>query len=253
MNVSSTKVRRILQVAHEAHEIADVGARFRHMLSSALLLVGADVGCLFVFDSAQPQVPVVSMLEGHTPRRAQAVLSEYAQGDHFDILAQQIRANFTPASPVLARRRQELIDDRSWYASVYVNDFRRWWGFDHSIYSMQARGTAHIGMSVNRSFGSAAFEHEDQELIEILHLAFSRLAMESASSSQKLFCAARSAALPPRARETLDCLLRGASTKDIAAQLAISPNTVHHYCKMVFRAFDVRSRSELLARWHAEA
>ncbi len=59
------------------------------------------------------------------------------------------------------------------------------------------------------------------------------------------------ASLAPRARATLDGLLRGAANKDIAEQLCISPNTVHHYCTMVFRAFGVASRSELIARWHS--
>jgi len=248
----TTKVRRILQIAHEAQEIADTQARLRHLLAGALLLVGADVGCLFVFDATRPHVPVVGILEGHGHRNPSTVLAQYAQGDNFDIMAQQIRATFARSGSVLARRRQELINDRDWYRSVYLNEFRRWWGFDHSIYSMLTHGTAHVGMSVNRSFGGGKFEPQDQDLIETFHLACARVATESLHRNVAQSNKMRRDALAPRARDTLDCLLRGASTKDVSDELGLSPNTVRHYTKAIFRAFDVRSRSELLAHWHSE-
>ena len=56
-------------------------------------------------------------------------------------------------------------------------------------------------------------------------------------------------ALTPRQRETLQLLLAGHGEKQIAANLRLSPNTVHHYVKAIHRHFKVSSRSELLARW----
>jgi DNA-binding CsgD family transcriptional regulator len=55
--------------------------------------------------------------------------------------------------------------------------------------------------------------------------------------------------LSPRQRQTLQLLLAGKSEKEIAAQLGLSHNTVHHYVKAIHRHFGVSSRSELLARW----
>jgi DNA-binding CsgD family transcriptional regulator len=55
--------------------------------------------------------------------------------------------------------------------------------------------------------------------------------------------------LSPRARQTLELLLSGLGEKQIASQLRLSPNTVHHYVKSIHRHFGVSSRSELLARW----
>ena len=55
--------------------------------------------------------------------------------------------------------------------------------------------------------------------------------------------------LSPRQRQTLQLLLGGNSEKEIAVQMGLSHNTVHHYVKAIHRHFRVSSRSELLARW----
>ena len=55
--------------------------------------------------------------------------------------------------------------------------------------------------------------------------------------------------LSPRVRQTLDRLLAGDSEKEIAANLRLSPHTVHVYVKTLYRRFGVCSRGELLARF----
>jgi DNA-binding CsgD family transcriptional regulator len=57
------------------------------------------------------------------------------------------------------------------------------------------------------------------------------------------------AGLSNRQRQTLERLLAGDSEKQIAAALAVSPNTVHVYVKALYRHFAVSSRGELLARF----
>jgi DNA-binding CsgD family transcriptional regulator len=54
--------------------------------------------------------------------------------------------------------------------------------------------------------------------------------------------------LRPRERDTLALLLEGKCDKEIAERLAISPLTVNQYNKSIFRHFEVRSRSSLLAK-----
>ena len=56
-------------------------------------------------------------------------------------------------------------------------------------------------------------------------------------------------ALSRRQLETLDHLLAGKGEKQIAADMRVRYNTVHHYVKALYRHFHVTSRSELLARW----
>jgi DNA-binding CsgD family transcriptional regulator len=55
------------------------------------------------------------------------------------------------------------------------------------------------------------------------------------------------AGLSGRQRQTLERLLAGDSEKQIAAALAVSPNTVHVYVKALYRHYAVSSRGELLA------
>jgi DNA-binding CsgD family transcriptional regulator len=178
------------------------------------------------------------------------VLAEYAtQSVDFDLMAAKLRAGFSGSGQLLVRRRQELIDSRGWYNSSFVNDTRRRWGVDHCLYSLQHLGTSILGMGINRSFGSRPFSSRDQALIEIFHLAIAHVARFATTSTKASQNEARRNALSPRTRDTLDCLLRGASTKHIADELQLSPHTVHHYCKDIFRTFGVKSRSELVANW----
>ena len=55
------------------------------------------------------------------------------------------------------------------------------------------------------------------------------------------------AALPPRLRQTLGCLLEGDSEKQVALRLGLSRHTVHEYVSELYRRFGVQSRAELLA------
>jgi DNA-binding NarL/FixJ family response regulator len=53
--------------------------------------------------------------------------------------------------------------------------------------------------------------------------------------------------LSPRLRETGAALMTGASEKQIASQLGLSPHTTHHYVKTLYRRFGVSSRAEFMA------
>src|SRR4051812_41124997 len=55
--------------------------------------------------------------------------------------------------------------------------------------------------------------------------------------------------LPPRLKQTLMSLLSGASEKQIAQTMELSPHTIHVYVKQIYRHYNVSSRGELLARW----
>ena len=57
------------------------------------------------------------------------------------------------------------------------------------------------------------------------------------------------AQLPPRLRQTLTSLLSGASEKQIARAMNLSPHTIHVYVKQIYKHYNVCSRGELLARW----
>jgi DNA-binding NarL/FixJ family response regulator len=54
--------------------------------------------------------------------------------------------------------------------------------------------------------------------------------------------------LPPRLRQTLDGLCAGLAEKEIAAQLGLSPHTVHDYVRTLYKRFGVQNRAGLVAR-----
>ena len=58
--------------------------------------------------------------------------------------------------------------------------------------------------------------------------------------------------LSPRLRETGAALMTGASEKQIASQLGLSPHTTHHYVKTLYRHFGVSSRAEFMAMVQVE-
>ena len=59
--------------------------------------------------------------------------------------------------------------------------------------------------------------------------------------------------LAPRLAQTLTLLVGGASEKQVARTLNISPHTVHNYVKALHRRYKVASRGELLAKAAAQS
>jgi DNA-binding NarL/FixJ family response regulator len=69
----------------------------------------------------------------------------------------------------------------------------------------------------------------------------------TASSTTTTHAVLDAADLSPRLRETGAALMTGASEKQIASQLGLSPHTTHHYVKTLYRRFGVSSRAEFMA------
>jgi DNA-binding CsgD family transcriptional regulator len=251
IQVRAADVRRLLHLAGELREIRDQNARLQHAVTGISGLTGADVGAIFVFDSPLPVVPRTGVIHGYDPTQTQAVLAQYAtHGVDFDLMAVRLREQFDGTGQIV-RRRRELLENRAWYGSLFLNEGRRQWGVDDCVYSLQGLGGASFGLGLNRAFGSTPFSEAERCLVEMFNVAVAGTARECLLPWVPSELHSLRGALPPRTRQILDHLLRGESNKDIAEQLGISPNTVHHHCKLVFRAFGVMSRSEFIARWFA--
>jgi DNA-binding CsgD family transcriptional regulator len=99
-------------------------------------------------------------------------------------------------------------------------------------------------LAAHRIHGQAVFTPPEHRLLRLIHVELGRLwrreAIRRAGDPKN--------ALPPRMKQTLDELLSGASEKQIAAKLGISPHTVHNYVKALHQRFEVSSRGELLAK-----
>ncbi len=131
--------------------------------------------------------------------------------------------------------RDDLL--REWTRSVYFNECAKPEGFSHMLCSTRTLGVSHVvdGFAFWRATGDHAFTDEDQAIIRILQ------------HECPPFFADLEVPLSPRARATLEHLLRGASDKEIAAHLTLSPHTVHQYIKTIYRAYGVHSRWELIS------
>ena len=55
--------------------------------------------------------------------------------------------------------------------------------------------------------------------------------------------------LTARERDVCDLVAGGATNREVAAALFLSPRTVEHHLRIAYRKLGVRSRTELAARW----
>jgi DNA-binding CsgD family transcriptional regulator len=242
------QVRGLLRLMREAGEIEAGGERRRHVMAGMLSLIGGDTAGLVDFPRAPlPGTPGSNVvLVGFSPTEHREALRIYGSTEG------SVRNPALPAIGQLARRgpvtarREELIGDRDWYRSEYVDNVRRKWGIDHVMYATRVNGGGAVGFSFARGIGQRPFSAEERNLVQLLNEEFGEL-LRSEAPRHPL--EARREALAPRVRQTLDLLLQGASSKEIAEAMGLAVNTVNQYVKTVFRAFGVRSRGELLARW----
>lgn len=249
--ISSERLLRVLTLVHEGAEITDRAEQEQHLLQGLCRIIGGDVAVSFEFEDFASGRPTAGFTHGLGASERASMFAGYVQhGDTFDAMATRIRDGFPDAPPLRTLMRRDVFDDRDWYRSPYLNDFRRGWRIDDCIYSSHRIGAAHYGMSLNRAFGAAPFTGEDRQLVRVFHQESAWLVRSRRRApAPPPALVERRAALAPRPRDVLDRLLRGAADKEIAADLGLSPHTVRQYVKTIYRAFDVSSRAELVARW----
>lgn len=147
-------------------------------------------------------------------------------------------------APTCTFVREQLLGDRDWYETEHVQDFRRVARVDSFIYSAHSDGgdTAR-SISLHRAWGDRAFSERERRLVDLFHRECAFLHAKRSAVNPALL-----RDLSPRLRDTLLALASGRSEKQIAADLKLSPHTVHEYVKALYKRFQVQSRSELLAR-----
>ena len=145
--------------------------------------------------------------------------------------------------------RRQRVEDAAWYGSPHVNEIRRVARLDDMICStariaFPASGFHVHVLALHRNWGEQPFEPRHLRLVELFHDELRRFwRRDPAASEQSVF-----GGLAPRLRQTLAALLTGASEKEVARNLGLSRNTVHHYVTDLYRHFQVSSRGELFAR-----
>jgi DNA-binding CsgD family transcriptional regulator len=144
----------------------------------------------------------------------------------------------------LTRTRQQLVEDRTYYASTFFNEVMRPNDMGHGLLSRHpppGRDWHHI-LVFNRLLGDRPFGRRESRLVHLFQLEIGPLLGGALATADE-------PPLSPRQRQTLIALLEGDSEKEVALRLGLSVNTVHEYVTALYRHFDVSSRAELLAHF----
>jgi DNA-binding CsgD family transcriptional regulator len=161
----------------------------------------------------------------------------------FPALREIVRSQQTAALP-----RDRIVPDGVWFRSAEYELFHSVAGLGENLYLVRPIRGADNRFSVMytcRATGCRPFTAREQEIARLLHAeVVPRIGASLASYDEP-----SPAALPPRVRQVLVCILEGDGDKQIAARLTISVYTVNQYVKLIFRHFGVQSRAELMARW----
>lgn len=240
VSLPALRIRELLRVVGEVRELSFAGIDpAPHATEGFRRLIGADAA------GAVRGPALLSMdrmeLSGFSPDSASAFQKFYVEHE---------RSEEDPAVRALVRgiaagetrvaRRCELLSDRAWYRSRYVEHWRRACGLDDSIYgSLYFANGTYTGLAGFRIFGARPFSEIDRVLA---HLFIE-------SCAERLFIDPPDRApLTPRQSQVLEALLAGLSPKEIAVELSLSVYTVRQYVKEIYRAEGVTSRAELMAR-----
>jgi DNA-binding CsgD family transcriptional regulator len=247
--LSLREVRAAFRLVGECRELgADVVEWRRHLIAGLCRLTGAQVGLIGELDyspDAWLKPLHIEDVGWACPADRRRVLEQFLVSDVYGRDLSALR--FFGILPIKLRtiHRGQIISDAEWTGSAVFNDFVRLGGLDLGILSQQtsSRGEHTNSVILYPSFGAARLPERSRRLV---HLAQQELGPLLGTA----LAAARDPGwsnLPPRWRQTLDCLLEGDSEKQAALRLGISQLTIHEYVRGLYQHFGVSSRGELLA------
>lgn len=142
-------------------------------------------------------------------------------------------------------RRTDLVVDKTWHRHPNI-ELRTMMGVDDTMGGVVPLSSSREGLlAVTRPLHDRAFSATDCSNLHRLQRASAWIHDQLSRHAR----GQRDVRLPQRHQRVLDGLLSGASERNIATALGLSPRTIHKYVEQVYRAFEVSSRAELMARW----
>ncbi|HWC72425.1 MAG TPA: LuxR C-terminal-related transcriptional regulator [Gemmatimonadales bacterium] len=242
MLVRYGQARRMLELIQEAREIGLFTEQSRHLAAGIHGIVGAAMTTIATIRDADGRHQCTLEHEMSTPSdiNARRIIAAVRTNRNVSTTFCQMRRRLYTTPTVTARRR-DLVSDHDWYRSESFNELHRSCGYDDHIYSFRATGGGRIhAIGIRRALGDRPYDEHDRNLIELFHEEVVRIQQRPKGSEGPQ--------LAPRERAVLARLLRGASEKQVAADLNLSQHTVHSYTKSIYSAYRVSSRAELLVR-----
>jgi hypothetical protein len=246
--VSLFVLRRLLRLAGELRELPlGSEAQRRHALDGLRTIVGAQVGLWLDLEGFRSKRVVLrnAIDVGWSGASERGTFLRYMRDQSIAVdpslepIARAMRTRY--CTPI----RRHVVDDRTWYRSEHVQEFRRAARVDDFIYGgyLADDGDHALGFSLHRAWGDRPFTERERRLVDAFHHECGWLYERPDPVPPAVL-----AELPPRLRETLSGLARGLGEKQLAAAMGLSPHTLHEYVKALHRRFGVSSRGELLAR-----
>jgi DNA-binding CsgD family transcriptional regulator len=152
-----------------------------------------------------------------------------------------------------ARRISDFLSDRQFRSLGLYHDFYRLCGVEYqTAISVAAPGGGLIGVALNRQRHD--FSAEDLELLDLLRIHIGQAAAIALLTQPGPARAPDSAADPlltPRQARIIQLVADGHTDRGIARALGISTRTVQAHLQHTYRALDVTSRTEAVARLRA--
>lgn len=247
--IRGAQASALIRIFAEAEELAgNPAAQMTHVLDNLARLVGA--AALGEMDmSLQPTGAIVTRSVDHGWATESDRARLYRFYEHHGVAANPfaaaLMAGYRPGAE-LTRRREDLIGDRTWYHSAFYAEVSQPGRLDHSVYSLRpgdAPNTVY-GLGLLRAAGDPPFDDEARGVVELCHRDLIPQLRRPTATQLDL----RRASLTAREEDVLARLLRGFTDKQIAADLSLSPYTVHQHARAVYRKLGVSGRTELLAR-----
>ncbi|MGH3258538.1 MAG: helix-turn-helix transcriptional regulator [Streptosporangiaceae bacterium] len=151
-----------------------------------------------------------------------------------------------------ARRISDFLSDRQFRSLGLYHDFYRRRGVAYqALIAAPAPGGGLIAVALNRH--GHDFSPDDLEVLDLLRIHVGQAASIALrpGSAGSPDAAAAAGLLTPRQARILQLVADGQSDYGIARTLGISPRTVQAHLQRTYRALDVTSRTEAIARLRA--
>lgn len=245
------EIHALYRLVGECREVGDDPALWRpHFLTGVARLAGA--GAAVEYEGKWPPLRIFGAavwgLENGFDRRAfERMNAEFARtGRTTPMMGPYSAAVERGGGPALTRA--DVLPDADWYRSAYYREYHEPSGADAMMYCANAQlpgGCGQSALILVRPTREADFAPRARSVVQEIYAAVVPLIGGPLAG----FADPSPAALPPRTRQVLRCLLEGDGDKPVAARLGISRHTVNGYTKQINRHFGVQGRAELLARW----
>ena len=143
--------------------------------------------------------------------------------------------------------REDLVSERDWKRSRVYREVLTPLDVGHRLMCASASSpTAESYLIFDRERSARGFGARERDMLT-LFLRGSGLFHRELLQSHGLLNAMQP--LSPRERDVLRLLLTGASEREIARALGLTPATTHQYVVVILRNFGAHSRAELMAQW----